>query len=209
MTVRVGAGLQPKCGGSCKSRQGWRMLIGSHPPCGEFFMPHRQIEVHDGDSNYMKREYRGVCGYLRLLVLHLDAAAASLGHLPALAVHHLAAGTIRLRHLLFRYTGHHRRCCTQQEQNGNETGQATKHTPSIEPSYAKGPERRSYAVWQNACFACLPLGKLRRTQVCADMGGRVGRVSRGRLFHVAQFGTLRTQALAMEFAETACGLCRS
>lgn len=103
------------------------MLIWSHPPCGKPYIWQRQIEVHDSDGNQIKRGYRGVSGNLRLLVFDFDTAATSLCHFAALAVHHLAAGIFRLRHLLFSHTCHHRRCCNQQEEDGNQTGSAPEH----------------------------------------------------------------------------------
>ena len=104
------------------------MLIWGHPPCGKPCIGHRQVEAHGNNGNHMTRSYRGVSGNLRLLVFDFDTAAASLCHFAALAVHHLAAGIFRLGHLRLSYANHHRRCCNQQEQNGNETRKAMQHT---------------------------------------------------------------------------------
>lgn len=103
------------------------MLVGSTPPRGRGRAWQRQIKVPDGDGKQIEGDYGDVRGRLRLLVFDFDAAATALCHFAALAMHHLAAGAIRWRHLLRSDTRHHRRCCEQQEQDCNETGQATRH----------------------------------------------------------------------------------
>lgn len=77
----------------------------------------------------MNAQVRRVRHNQRILRSYLSPAAALLHHVAALAQHNAAASAFSVRHRLIRHADHHRRCRDQQ-QDGNETGQAT-HTTSI------------------------------------------------------------------------------